>query len=109
MLAVRLFSRIPVGSTSIKSGASCLRLLAGVTSGGSALAVVWKHYRIHAAKRPKVDSNQLSSIVREVERKTVSTEKFDWKLFWHYLRPQIWIIACATAVKSFSHLILFLN
>ncbi|CAF1249424.1 unnamed protein product [Rotaria magnacalcarata] len=98
MLVVRLFRRIPVGTSSIKSK-SCLRLLAGITSGGSALTIVWKHYRVHASKTPKLDSNQLSSIVRDVEGKKVasSSEKFDWKLFWHYLRPQIWVIACATA------------
>jgi hypothetical protein len=102
MLAVRLFGRKPVVTTTIKQ-ISCLRLLTGVTSGGSALAIAWKHYRVHAASPPKIDSSKIQSIVHKVEGKPVPSlsEKFDWNLFWYYLRPQIWIIACATAVSFF--------
>jgi hypothetical protein len=102
MLAVRFFGRIPVAATPFKR-TSCLRLLAGLTSGGSALTIAWKHYRVHASSPPKFDSSKIRSIVRDIERKKVSSsEKFDWNLFWYYLRPQIWIIACATAVGLFS-------
>jgi len=102
MLAVRFFGRLSVVATPIKR-ISCLRLLAGLTSGGSALTVAWKHYRVHASSPPKVDSSRMQSIVHDIERKKVlSSEKFDWNLFWYYLRPQIWIIACATAVSLFS-------
>ncbi|CAF3723184.1 unnamed protein product [Adineta steineri] len=99
MLAVRLFGRMPVAATPIKR-TSYLRLFAGITSGASALTVAWKHHRVHAASPPKFDPIKLQSMVCEVDGKKVSSsssEKFDWKLFWHYLRPQIWIIACATA------------
>ncbi len=101
MLAVRFFGRLPAAATTIKR-TSCLRLLAGLTSGGSALTVAWKHYRVHAASpsSSKLNSNKMQSIVRDMEgQKVLSSEKFDWKLFWYYLRPQIWIIACATAVS----------
>jgi len=101
MLAVRFFGRLPVITSSIKR-TSCLRLLAGLASGGSALTVAYKHYRLHAASPPpqKFDPNKIQSVVRDIERKKISSsEKFDWNLFWHYLRPQIWIIACATAVS----------
>ncbi len=102
MLAVRFFGRIPVSVIPFKR-TSCLRLLAGLTSGGSVLTIAWKHYRVHASSPPKVDSSKIQSIIRDLERKKVpsSSEKFDWSLFWYYLRPQIWIIACATAVSSF--------
>jgi hypothetical protein len=105
MLAVRFFGRMPIAATTIKR-TSCLRLLAGLTGGGSALTVVWKHYRVHASSPPpKFDPNITKSIEREVKRKKVSSlsssDKFDWNLFWYYLRPQIWIIACATAVSPF--------
>jgi hypothetical protein len=106
MLAVRLFGRIPIASNTIKR-TSCLRLLAGITSGASALTVTWKYYRVHASSHPhphpKFDPNKIQSIIREAEGKKVSSpaEKFSWELFWYYLRPQIWIIACATAVRLF--------
>jgi hypothetical protein len=104
MLAVRLLGRMPMAATPIKRS-SCLRLFAGLTGGGSALTIAWRHYRVYAAPLPKIDSNKMHSIVRDLERKKISSsEKFDWNLFWYYLRPQIWIIACATAVS----LVLFL-
>ncbi|CAF2660783.1 unnamed protein product [Rotaria sp. Silwood2] len=88
---------MPIVTTNIKR-TYCLRLLAGITSGGSVLTVAWKHYRVHASAPPKNDSAKIPSIIHEVQRKTISSsDKFDWKLFWYYLRPQIWIIACATA------------
>lgn len=102
MLAVRFFGRIPVVTTPIKR-TTCLRLLAGLTGGGSALTIAWKHYRVHASSPPKFDSNKIQSIIREAEGKKISSsDKFDWNLFWYYLRPQIWIIACATAVSLIS-------
>ena len=100
MLVVRLFGRAPVLTTAIKRTSS-LQLLAGITSGGSALVLGWKHYRVHAASPPKFDSTKIQSIVRDVKGKAISSEKFDWNLFWYYLRPQIWIIACATAVNLY--------
>jgi hypothetical protein len=109
MLAVRLFGRMPVVTTTIKR-TSCLRLFAGVASGGSALTVAWRHYRVHAASPKTNDFNKIQPIVPEVEGKPVlsssSSEKFDWKLFWYYLKPQIWIIACATAVSLFFSLLM---
>ncbi|CAF1440324.1 unnamed protein product [Rotaria sp. Silwood1] len=88
---------MPVVTANIKR-TSCLRLLAGITSGGSLLTVAWKHYRVHASASPKQDSIKIPSIIHEVERKQISSsDKFDWKIFWYYLRPQIWVIACATA------------
>jgi hypothetical protein len=102
MLAVRFFGRLPVVATPIKR-ISCLRLLAGLTSGGSALTLAWKHYRVYAKSPPKVDPSSMQSILNDIERKKISSsEKFDWNLLWYYLRPQIWIIACATAVSLFS-------
>jgi hypothetical protein len=103
MLAVRFLGRIPTvaaaAATPVKR-TSCLRLLAGLTGGGSALTIAWRHYRVYAAPPPKFDANKVQSIVRDFERKKVSgVDKFDWNLFWYYLRPQIWIIACATAVS----------
>lgn len=98
MLAVRLFGRIPTAVTPIKR-TSYVRLLAGLTSGASALTVVWKHYRVHAASS-KPTPYQTQPVVQDIERKMISSsEKFDWNLFWYYLRPQVWIIACATAVN----------
>ena len=101
MLAVRFLGRLPALATPIKR-TSCLRLVAGLASGGSALTVAWKHYRVHALSPPKTDGGSIRPIVRDVQEKRVqpSTDKFDWNLFWYYLRPQIWIIACATAVSS---------
>ena len=104
MLAVRFFGRMPVAATVIKQTSS-LRLFAGLASGGSVLTVAWKHYRVHAASPPplpKFDPNKNQAAIRGIERKKVSSsEKFDWNLFWYYLRPEIWIIACATAVSLF--------
>jgi hypothetical protein len=107
MLAVRLFGRIPVTATPFKR-ASCFRLLAGITSGGSALTIAWKHHRVHASTLPQIDINKMQPIVQEVEAKKLlsPSDKFDWNLFWYYLRPQIWIIACATAVGYFSFCLL---
>ena len=102
MLTVHIFRRVPTTLTSTIRRASHLRFLAGITSGGSALTVIWKHYRVHAAKAPKIRSNEILPILHQVdENKAVSSksEKFDWNLFWYYLRPQIWIIGCATAVN----------
>ena len=99
MLAVRFFSRIPTLVTPFKR-TSCIRLLAGLTSGASALTVVCRHYRVHAASAPKPQPYKTQPIVQDIERKRSSpSEKFDWNLFWYYLRPQVWIIACATAVR----------
>jgi hypothetical protein len=100
MLAVRFLGRMPTAATTLVKQTSCLRLLAGLTGGGSALTIAWRHYRVYATSPPKFDSNKMQSIVRDLERKKISSaEKFDWNLFWYYLRPQIWIIACATAVS----------
>jgi hypothetical protein len=103
MQVVRLFGRMPIAATTIKR-TSCLRLFAGITSGGSALTIAWRHYRVHASSPPKVDTSKIQSIVHEIEGKRIlssPSEKFDWNLFWYYLRPEIWIIACATAVYLF--------
>ena len=80
---------------------STLRLLTGLASGGCALTVAWKHTCLHAAKPPVLP---VPKIVQEEKAKNVVVvvDKFDWKLFWYYLKPQIWIIACATAVGRFS-------
>lgn len=106
MLAVRFFGRLPVASSPLKR-TSCLRLFAGLASGGSALTLAWQHCRLHAASPPpKFDPNKIQAVVRDLERKKASSsDKFDWKLFWYYLRPQIWIIACATAVSQLQILI----
>ena len=99
MLAIRLLGRVPVLATPSKR-VTCLRFLTGIASGGGALAVAWKHYRLHAAAPLKLDTRQVQPISEKiVQNKVLSAgETFDWKLFWYYLRPQIWIIACATAV-----------
>lgn len=102
MLAVRLFRRIPVTNTTIKR-ASCLRLFAGIASGGGALTLAWKHYRVQASAPPKQDIHKMQPVIAEVATQQPSSEKFDWKLFWYYLRPQIWVIACATAVSLVMH------
>ncbi|CAF0721134.1 unnamed protein product [Adineta ricciae] len=100
MLATRLFGRIPVATTTLKR-VSCLRLFAGVASGTGALTVAWKHYRVHAAAQPPPSAtfevSKLQPVVHEKKEKKPISDKFDWSLFWSYLRPQIWIIACATA------------
>jgi hypothetical protein len=100
MLAVRLFGRLPVLSTSIKR-TKCLGLFAGITSGGGALMLAWKHYHVHASSSSSSSSpipNQRVLLPIDEKKVTLSHDKFDWQLFWYYLRPQIWIIACATAV-----------
>ena len=108
MLAVHIFRRVPTLTNTIRR-TSHLRFLVSITSGGSALIATWKHYRVHALKGPKIRSNEISSVLYQVkEPKAVSStaEKFDWNLFWYYLRPQIWIIGCATTVNlSFYSLI----
>lgn len=101
MLAARLFGRTPVAATAALKRTSCLRLLAGGTSGAAVLSLSWRHLRVHAAEAPKFDASKLQSIAREADKaknSSSSSDKFDWNLFWYYLRPQIWIIACATAV-----------
>ena len=100
MLAVRLLRRVPVLATPAKR-LTCLRFLTGIASGGGALTVAWKHYRVYAAVAPlRLETQQVQPVSDEkIEKKAVSpVHKFDWNLFWYYLRPQIWIIACATAV-----------
>lgn len=101
MLAVRLLGRVPVLATPAKR-LTCLRFFTGFASGGGALTVAWKHYRVHAAVAPlKLETQQVQPISDEkIGKKVVSPmDKFDWNLFWYYLRPEIWIIACATAVS----------
>ena len=78
-----------------------LRILTGIASGGCALTWALKHSRVHATTSlvsiPLPSSPSPSSIPTENKSVTV-IDKFDWKVFWYYLKPQIWIIACATAV-----------
>lgn len=78
-----------------------LRVLTGLASGGCALTVAWKYGRLHAATAP-VPIRPIPTIVQEEKTKTVAVDKFDWNLFWYYLKPQVWIIACATAVGDIS-------
>ena len=77
---------------------STLRVLTGLASGGCALTVAWKHTCLQAAKPPVLPVPK--RVQEEIAKKSVvvGTDKFDWNLFWFYLKPQVWIIACATAV-----------
>ena len=104
MLAVRLLGRAVSGQSLPLKRTTCVRFLTGIVSGGTGLAVVWNHHRVHAASSKMMKTPIPPTIVRDVEEKKpdYSVDKFDWKLFWHYLKPQFWIIACATAVIRFS-------
>ena len=92
MYTVRLLGR----SVRAIDRRSALRVLTGLASGGCALTVAWKHTCLQAAKPPALPMPKIMQ--EDKPKKTLVVDKFDWKLFWYYLKPQIWIIACATAV-----------
>lgn len=107
MLAIRLLGRGFSGWSKPLKGNNCLRLFTGVVSGGSGLAVVWKHYHLNAASSKKNLKSPIPPNVTldSVKKNTISNEKFDWKVFWYYLKPQLWIIAFATAVNSITMIV----